>query len=235
MNESVIDLMVALTYPKRVRRRARRRRLARRSASPPARLVRSVPVRGIRGASHELLLALRLRLSGATTACAARGTTGRLATAITATATPTTPITRVAAGSTSASIRRSSAAAVTPQPEGRVVNGHGYTQIRDRATRAVAAHQQQRQRRRLGRQRRRRVVRRLLERVVELRIVGRRIGRRRFGRARRRAEGRRPVNHRWHFRAKAGNLPRPEGITALRPLIFLEEISHEHRSVTHRQ
>ena len=107
---------------------------------------------------------------------------------------------------------------VTPQPEGRVVNGHGYTQIRDRqpepAPRVNSSGNGGG-----GGQRRRRVIRRLLERVVGLRILGR-IGRWRFGSARRRAERWRPVNHRWRFRVKAGNLPRPEGITALRPLIF---------------
>ena len=73
------------------------------------------------------------------------------------------------------------------QPEGRVVNGRGYTQIRDRQPEPSPRINSGGNGGGWRRQRRRRVVGRLLERIVG-RIERRwRIGRRRFGRARRRA------------------------------------------------
>ena len=81
-----------------------------------------------------------------------------------------------------------------PQPEGRVVNGHGYTQIRDRQPEPAPRINSSGNGGGWGGSGGGALIGRLLERIVELRILGWRIGRRRFGGTHRRAEGwRRPV------------------------------------------
>ena len=78
----------------------------------------------------RLLLALRLRLSQLLQHVRTRATTATALLRLQQRTITTNGYTATAAGSASAPVR--GGGTVTPQPDGRVVNGRGYTQIRDR-------------------------------------------------------------------------------------------------------
>ena len=152
VHDSVIDLMVALTYPEQASSSsARGGGVVDRPASRPARAGSIRSCAGDDGHERHATATRRTATAtAATTACAASYCIAVRLQLLRLRLRIRRLLSATAAGSTSADPAVIGGGPVAePQAEGRVVNGRGYTQIRDRESEPVAAHQRRRQRRRL--------------------------------------------------------------------------------------